>query len=95
MNASVANIIVSMLFGKRFDYEDPQFLRLLTLTGENVKLIGSPGITVIVYFPFIFESSEINLIVQEITSNNLSGDCPFRYLGFLKHSDYRKYHELT
>ncbi|MEJ1285178.1 Rhesus blood group-associated A glycoprotein [Cricetulus griseus] len=44
LNASVANVIVSVLFGKRFDYQDPQFLRLLTLIGENVKLIGSSRI---------------------------------------------------
>ena len=46
MNASVANVIVSVLFGKRFDHQDPQFLRLLTLTGENVKLIGRHRIAV-------------------------------------------------
>ncbi|KAL6053898.1 hypothetical protein STEG23_003725 [Scotinomys teguina] len=44
LNASVANVIVSVLLGKRFDYQDPQFLRLLSLIGENVKLIGSPRI---------------------------------------------------
>ncbi|KAM6185140.1 cytochrome P450 2K6-like [Rhynchocyon petersi] len=45
MNASVANVIVSVLLGRRFDYQDTQFLRLLTLIAENVKLIGGPGIT--------------------------------------------------
>ncbi|GAB1301065.1 Cytochrome P450 2F2 [Apodemus speciosus] len=44
LNASVANVIVSVLLGKRFDYQDPQFLRLLTLIGENIKLIGQPSI---------------------------------------------------
>ncbi|KAG8511979.1 Cytochrome P450 2C5 [Galemys pyrenaicus] len=44
MNASVANVIVSVLLGKRFDYQDTQFLRLLSLINENVKLIGTPGI---------------------------------------------------
>ncbi|XP_006860677.1 PREDICTED: cytochrome P450 2K4-like [Chrysochloris asiatica] len=53
MNASVANIIVSVLLGKRFDYQDPQFLRLLTLIGENVRLIGGPGITLFNMFPVL------------------------------------------
>uniref|UniRef100_A0A5F9D837 unspecific monooxygenase n=1 Tax=Oryctolagus cuniculus TaxID=9986 RepID=A0A5F9D837_RABIT len=53
MNASVANVIVSVLLGKRFDYQDPQFLRLLTLIGENVKLIGSPRITLFNMFPVL------------------------------------------
>ncbi|KAM4816135.1 cytochrome P450 2K6-like [Urocitellus parryii] len=53
MNASVANIIVSVLFGKRFEYQDPQFLRLLTLIGENVKLVGSPRITLFNMFPVL------------------------------------------
>ncbi|KAG3289601.1 cytochrome P450 2K1-like [Ictidomys tridecemlineatus] len=53
MNASVANIIVSVLFGKRFEYQDPQFLRLLTLIGENVKLVGSPRIVIFNMFPVL------------------------------------------
>ncbi|XP_031820596.1 cytochrome P450 2K6-like [Sarcophilus harrisii] len=51
MNASVANIIVSVLLGKRFDYQDPQFLRLLYLIGENVRLIGGPSIMLFNMFP--------------------------------------------
>ncbi|XP_004696623.1 cytochrome P450 2K6-like [Echinops telfairi] len=53
LNASVANVIVSVLLGKRFDYQDTQFLRLLTLIGENVKLIGGPGITLFNMFPVL------------------------------------------
>ncbi|KAI5941173.1 Cytochrome P450 2C8 [Manis javanica] len=53
MNASVANVIVSVLFGKRFDYQDTQFLRLLSLIGENVKLIGSPRIVLFNMFPVL------------------------------------------
>ncbi|XP_055986609.1 cytochrome P450 2K1-like [Sorex fumeus] len=59
MNASVANVIVSVLFGKRFDYQDPQFLRLLDLISENVKLIGSPKVVLFNMFPalgFILKS---------------------------------------
>ncbi|XP_041511051.1 cytochrome P450 2K6-like [Microtus oregoni] len=53
LNASVANVIVSVLLGKRFEYQDPQFLRLLTLIGENVKLIGSPRIVLFNMFPVL------------------------------------------
>ncbi|XP_042121881.2 cytochrome P450 2K6-like [Peromyscus maniculatus bairdii] len=53
LNASVANVIVSVLLGKRFDYQDPQFLRLLSLIGENVKLIGSPRIVLFNMFPVL------------------------------------------
>ncbi|XP_007523361.1 cytochrome P450 2K6-like [Erinaceus europaeus] len=59
MNASVANVIVSILFGKRFNYEDTQFLRLLSLIGENVKLLGHPKIVLFNMFPalgFLLES---------------------------------------
>uniref|UniRef100_A0A452TE10 Cytochrome P450 n=1 Tax=Ursus maritimus TaxID=29073 RepID=A0A452TE10_URSMA len=58
MNASVANVIVSVLLGKRFAYQDTQFLRLLTLIGENVKLVGSPRIAVTVSSLFNFTSSK-------------------------------------
>ncbi|XP_074046099.1 cytochrome P450 2K1-like [Macrotis lagotis] len=51
MNAAVSNIIVSILLGKRFDYQDPQFLRLLHLISENVRLIGGPSITLFNMFP--------------------------------------------
>ncbi|XP_072263492.1 cytochrome P450 2K1-like [Pyxicephalus adspersus] len=42
VNAAVANIIVSIILGHRFDYEDPVFLRLLSLINENIRLVGSP-----------------------------------------------------
>ncbi|XP_031202898.1 cytochrome P450 2K6-like [Mastomys coucha] len=53
LNASVANVIVSVLFGKRFDYQDPQFLRLLTLIGENTKLVGNSSIVLFNMFPIL------------------------------------------
>nr|XP_033791787.1 cytochrome P450 2K6-like [Geotrypetes seraphini] len=40
MNASIANIIVSILLGHRYDYQDPTFLKLLRLINENNKLTG-------------------------------------------------------
>uniref|UniRef100_A0A8B9EDX6 Cytochrome P450 2K1-like n=1 Tax=Anser cygnoides TaxID=8845 RepID=A0A8B9EDX6_ANSCY len=43
---AVANIIVSILLGKRFDYKDSRFIRLLQLTNESVRLAGKPLVTV-------------------------------------------------
>ncbi|KAM5164328.1 cytochrome P450 2K4-like [Mantella aurantiaca] len=45
MNAAVANIIVSIILGHRFNYEDPVFLRLMNLINENIRLAGSPMVT--------------------------------------------------
>ncbi|KAM4043860.1 uncharacterized protein ACNLHF_014153 [Anomaloglossus baeobatrachus] len=42
MNAAVANIIVSILLGHRFDYEDPVFLQLMSYINENIRLAGTP-----------------------------------------------------
>ncbi|NWW75680.1 CP2K1 protein, partial [Climacteris rufus] len=53
INAAVANIIVSMLIGKRFDYKDSRFLRLLHLTNESVRLAGKPLVTIYNNFPYL------------------------------------------
>ncbi|KFP97789.1 Cytochrome P450 2K1, partial [Leptosomus discolor] len=51
INGAVANIIVSILLGKRFDYKDSRFVRLLQLTNENIRLAGKPLIAVYNTFP--------------------------------------------
>ncbi|KAL8173129.1 UNVERIFIED_CONTAM: hypothetical protein K2H54_040419, partial [Gekko kuhli] len=51
LNAAVANIIVSILLGKRYEYEDPTFVRLLNLVNENVQIVGSPSVVLYNMFP--------------------------------------------
>uniref|UniRef100_A0A8C4Y1T9 Cytochrome P450 2K1-like n=1 Tax=Gopherus evgoodei TaxID=1825980 RepID=A0A8C4Y1T9_9SAUR len=51
MNAAVSNVIVSIMLGHRFDYEDPKFLRLIHLINESVRLSGSPMVTLFNMFP--------------------------------------------
>ncbi|NXC89330.1 CP2B4 protein, partial [Cercotrichas coryphoeus] len=53
INAAVANIIVSILLGKRFDYKDSRFIRLVNLTNENMRLAGKPVVTVYNIFPYL------------------------------------------
>ncbi|XP_073442533.1 cytochrome P450 2K1-like isoform X2 [Dendrobates tinctorius] len=42
LNAAVANIIVSIILGHRFDYDNQGFLRLMSLTNENIRLAETP-----------------------------------------------------
>uniref|UniRef100_A0A8C6V4R0 Uncharacterized protein n=1 Tax=Naja naja TaxID=35670 RepID=A0A8C6V4R0_NAJNA len=53
MTAAVSNIIVSILLGKRYDYEDPTFLRLLKIITENIHLAGTPNILLYNMFPML------------------------------------------
>ncbi|KAM4694853.1 cytochrome P450 2K4-like [Discoglossus pictus] len=49
--SAVANIIVSILIGHRFDYEDPKFQRLMNIMNENILLMGSRMISLYNTFP--------------------------------------------
>uniref|UniRef100_A0A8C6Y2M4 Uncharacterized protein n=1 Tax=Naja naja TaxID=35670 RepID=A0A8C6Y2M4_NAJNA len=51
VTAAVANIIVSILLGKRYDYEDPRFIKLFSLATENAMLMGSPTMQLYNMFP--------------------------------------------
>ncbi|XP_053236402.1 cytochrome P450 2K6-like [Podarcis raffonei] len=51
MNAAVANIIVALLLDKRFDYEDPTYIRLLKLVNESALLFGSFSVMLYNMFP--------------------------------------------
>ncbi|XP_021248474.1 cytochrome P450 2K1-like [Numida meleagris] len=53
INAAVANIIVSILLGKRFDYKDARFIRLRHLINESVRLAGKPLVTMYNLFPYL------------------------------------------
>ncbi|XP_030433787.1 cytochrome P450 2K1-like isoform X2 [Gopherus evgoodei] len=51
LNSAVSNVICSILFGERFEYEDPIFLALLKLLNENTKLLGSPMVQLYNFYP--------------------------------------------
>ncbi|KAG8124500.1 hypothetical protein E2320_020191 [Naja naja] len=64
MNSAVGNIIVSIILGKRYQYEDPTFQRLIKLVNENVQLSGSPPVLFYNMFPlfgFLFGTRKILL----------------------------------
>ena len=45
MNAT-SNVICSVIFGDRFEYNDEEFKRILSIMDRRVQLVGSGGITV-------------------------------------------------
>ncbi|XP_035277768.1 cytochrome P450 2K6-like [Anguilla anguilla] len=53
INAATSNIIVSLIMGKRLEYEDEIFIKLLTLNSENFRLVGGPYIQLYNMFPVL------------------------------------------
>ncbi|KAG9269332.1 cytochrome P450 2B4 [Astyanax mexicanus] len=50
---SVSNIICSIVFGDRFEYDDRRFAKLLEIINENIRFLGSPVSQVFNLIPFI------------------------------------------
>ncbi|KAJ7989879.1 hypothetical protein DPEC_G00309050 [Dallia pectoralis] len=53
VNYAASNIISSIVYGSRFEYDDPQFLGLVDRNNENVRLLGSASIQVYNMFPWL------------------------------------------
>uniref|UniRef100_F7FH53 Cytochrome P450 2W1 n=2 Tax=Ornithorhynchus anatinus TaxID=9258 RepID=F7FH53_ORNAN len=72
LNNAVSNIICSILFGDRFEYDDPEFLHLLQLLSDNTKLMGSSMVQLYNFYPFfgflIGAHKTVVRNIQEITS---------------------------
>uniref|UniRef100_A0A8C2ZM63 Cytochrome P450 2K1-like n=1 Tax=Cyclopterus lumpus TaxID=8103 RepID=A0A8C2ZM63_CYCLU len=53
MNCAVSNIICSIIYGSRFEYDDPEFTSLVARTNKNIQLVGSPSIQWYNLFPWL------------------------------------------
>ncbi|XP_063771215.1 cytochrome P450 2K6-like [Pseudophryne corroboree] len=53
INAAVANIIVSILIGHRFEYGNQSILRLMSLINENIKFLESPMVRLYNSYPSV------------------------------------------
>uniref|UniRef100_A0A8D0HN59 Cytochrome P450 family 2 subfamily AC member 71 n=1 Tax=Sphenodon punctatus TaxID=8508 RepID=A0A8D0HN59_SPHPU len=68
MNLAVSNVIVSVIFGHRYDYKDPKFLRLTRLVNENIQLTGGPMVTLFNIFPALgFLPGEHKTVLNNLT----------------------------
>ncbi|KAG8433043.1 hypothetical protein GDO86_017351, partial [Hymenochirus boettgeri] len=53
LNSAVSNVICSIIFGKRFEYDDPTFRTLLQLLNENARLVGTPALLLYNFYPVL------------------------------------------
>ncbi|XP_066451808.1 cytochrome P450 2C5-like isoform X2 [Eleutherodactylus coqui] len=53
IHAAVANIIVSITLGRRFDYDDPKLQRTIDIINNNVRIVGSPMAMLYNAFPSV------------------------------------------
>ncbi|XP_069831996.1 cytochrome P450 2K1-like [Dendropsophus ebraccatus] len=78
LNAAVANIIVSIILGHRFDYDDPKLQRLMSLVMHIMETLGSPMALLYNAFPPLMRwlpgshktlrptTDELHLFIREI-----------------------------
>ncbi|XP_030576816.1 cytochrome P450 2K1-like [Archocentrus centrarchus] len=55
INCAVSNIICSIVYGSRFEYDDSEFTSLVDRTSRIIKLLGSPSIQIFEMFPSLFK----------------------------------------
>ncbi|XP_030577514.1 cytochrome P450 2K1-like [Archocentrus centrarchus] len=55
INCAVSNIICSIVYGSRFEYNDPEFTSMLNRLNRNGKILGSPAIQMDDMFPSLFK----------------------------------------
>ncbi|XP_038073307.1 cytochrome P450 2J6-like [Patiria miniata] len=68
---AVSNVICSVVFGRRFEYTDTQFKRLLEALNNIFELIGAGGV---IQFVPIFAKMQFLPFVKKIIHTNLSFD---------------------
>ncbi|XP_028652749.1 cytochrome P450 2C8-like [Erpetoichthys calabaricus] len=61
LSRAVSNVICSIVFGQRFDYQDENFAKLLYLIDENMRLISSPVAMLYSVFPIFMKLFPGNL----------------------------------
>ncbi|XP_026174580.1 cytochrome P450 2K1-like [Mastacembelus armatus] len=70
VNYAVSNIICSMVYGSRFEYDDPEFTSLVDRTNRNIQLVASPSIQVYNQFPWIGKWFGVRNEILKLTEAN-------------------------
>ncbi|CAL8274767.1 unnamed protein product [Lota lota] len=53
INYAVSNIICAIMYGSRFEYDDPEFQTMVNRANETIRLSGSPSVQMYNMFPWL------------------------------------------
>lgn len=54
LQMSVSNIINNIIFGRRYDYDDPKFIKYMEITSMNFEVLGNSGaLTVFTFLKYL------------------------------------------
>ncbi|XP_017157561.1 cytochrome P450 2K1-like [Poecilia reticulata] len=67
---AVSNIICSMVYGSRFEYDDPEFTSMVNRITKGAILFGSPSIQAYNLFPTLFKRIANRKIIWEMNTAN-------------------------
>uniref|UniRef100_A0A669F7Z7 Cytochrome P450 2K1-like n=1 Tax=Oreochromis niloticus TaxID=8128 RepID=A0A669F7Z7_ORENI len=70
LSYAVSNIICSMVYGSRFEYNDPEFTSLVDRMSRGAKLLGSPSVQMYNMFPALFKWSGARKELLEMSATN-------------------------
>uniref|UniRef100_A0A8C5U760 Uncharacterized protein n=1 Tax=Malurus cyaneus samueli TaxID=2593467 RepID=A0A8C5U760_9PASS len=90
LNNAVSNVICSILFGERFEYDDPVFLTLLKLINQNIKLIRT--LSLYNFYPSLgFLSGASKTVLQNITKTQIKILTTQSHMGIICYRSYGDY----
>uniref|UniRef100_A0A669D7X4 Cytochrome P450 2K1-like n=1 Tax=Oreochromis niloticus TaxID=8128 RepID=A0A669D7X4_ORENI len=70
LSYAVSNIICSMVYGSRFEYNDPEFTSLVDRMSRGAKLLGSPSVQMYNMCPALFKWSGARKELLELSATS-------------------------
>ncbi|OCT81374.1 hypothetical protein XELAEV_18028193mg [Xenopus laevis] len=92
ISVAVGNILSSIVLGRRFDdYQNPTLLRVLQLTYENLRYVGSPSVLLYNVFPILrFFSGDRNRLMKNVDElHSFLRETFLKHLRVLEQDDQR------
>ncbi|XP_073713859.1 cytochrome P450 2K1-like [Misgurnus anguillicaudatus] len=72
LNYAVSNIISAIVYGNRFEYDDPKFKEMVNKANQNILRIGSAVIQIYNMFPVLGPWLETRRLLMESMESNIS-----------------------